>query len=320
MNPQFIDKRTVAALLSMRECIEVMEKMFRLLAAGDCVLPLRSLMWLPDRSGLLGMMPSYSASLGLMGIKLISVFHENARLGYPSHQGAVMLFDAVNGAPLAILDAEEITSLRTAAASAVATRLLSRSDAHTLAVIGSGEQASRHIEAIPMVREITQINIWSRNLAAARALADRHAARSGMRFAVFETAREAVAGADIICTTTSSAAPVLEGAWLSPGIHINAVGASSPNARELDTDAVKKAKLFADCYESVYHEAGDFLVPKREGVITDAHVRGEISEVLSGLKPGRENDAEITLFKSLGIGTEDLFSAAYVYEKLRASK
>src|ERR1051326_310510 len=162
MDPLFISKEKIYSLLPMNECISGMEKMFRSLARGECIQPLRTMMWVPDKTGLLGMMPGYAESLGVMGVKLISVFPGNRDAGYPSHQGVVILFDAKHGQPLMIFDAEEITAVRTAAASALATRLLSRENSELLAIIGSGEQAQRHIESILLVRKIRQINIWSR--------------------------------------------------------------------------------------------------------------------------------------------------------------
>src|SRR4030095_6002428 len=163
MEPIFVTKERVASLLPMNECIEVMEKMFRSVVAGECLQPLRNIMFLPDRSGVLGMMPGHASKLGVMGIKVITVFHANSEAGLPSHQGIVMLFDAKHGHPLMLFDALGITAVRTAAASAVATKLLSRENSSTLAIIGSGEQAKRHIEAMLLIRNIKQINLWSRN-------------------------------------------------------------------------------------------------------------------------------------------------------------
>ena len=338
MEPLFVNKEKIASLLPMKECIEVMEKMFRSLASGETVQPLRSLMWLPGKTGLLGMMPGHATSLGVMGIKVISVFHGNREAGLPSHQGVVMLFDAKQGQPLMLFDAGEITAIRTAAASAVATKLLSRKNSSTLAIIGSGEQAARHIEAMRLVRKINQVNIWSRNEANAKEFAENLACRSPAAKAfgdgtqagissqynipvqATKNAKEAVEHADIICTVTSSKEPVVMGDWIAAGTHINAVGSSTPATRELDTAAIVKSKLFTDCYESLFNEAGDFLIPKKEGAVTDDHVKAEIGEVLSGTKKGRENDEEITVFKSLGIAAEDIFSAYHVYEKLRSGE
>lgn len=320
MEPLFINKEKIASLLPMEECIEVMEKMFRSLAAGECLQPLRNIMWLPDRSGVLGMMPGHAARLGVMGIKVITVFHANREAGLPSHQGIVMLFDAKHGQPLMLFDALEITAIRTAAASAVATKLLSRERSSTLAIIGSGEQAKRHIEAMLLVRNIKNINIWSRNENNAKQLVNSLLGEYNLHIHAKKNVQQAVEHADIICTVTSSKEPVVKGDWIPAGTHINAVGSSIPVARELDTAAIARSKLFTDRYESLFNEAGDFLIPKKEGAITDEHVKGEIGEVLSGTKKGRESDEEITVFKSLGIAAEDIFSAYHIYEKINNVK
>jgi alanine dehydrogenase len=312
----FIDNEKIASLLTMQECILVMEKMFRSLANGEATQPLRSLMWLPDRKGLLGMMPGYDKTAEVMGIKLISVFHANRDKGYPSHQGVVILFDANNGQPLMIFDASEITAIRTAATSALATKLLSREDAELLSIIGSGEQAERHIESILLVRRISQVNIWSRNEKNAASLANKISGRYNIQIIVHKNAQEAVRDADIICTVTSSPQPVVSGDWIDKGTHINAVGSSTPATRELDTNALLKSKLYTDCYESILNEAGDFLIPKKEGVITDSHIQGDLGEVLLGTRKGREDKEDITLFKSLGIASEDISSCWYIYKKL----
>lgn len=317
MEPPFISKEKIAELLPMNECIEVMEKMFRSLANGQANQPLRSLMWLPDKKGLLGMMPGYAKNLGVMGIKTITVFFDNRESGQPSHQGVVILFDSNNGRPLMLFDALEITAIRTAAASALATRLLSRESSESLAIIGSGEQADRHLESIMLVRRIKKVNVWSRTEKNAKEFAKKNSAKYNLTINVKENAQQAVEGADIICTVTSASQPVIKGEWIKAGIHINAVGSSTPVKRELDTDAMVKAKLFADCYESIFNEAGDFLIPKKEGMINDNHVRGDLGEVLTGIKKGREDDNEITLFKSLGIASEDIFSGFHIYEKLK---
>ena len=320
MEPLFVNKQKIASLLPMEECIAVMEKMFRSMAAGECLQPLRNIMRLPDGSGVLGMMPGYAAKLGVMGIKVISVFHANSESGLPSHQGIVMLFDAKNGQPLMLFDALEITAIRTAAASAVATKLLSRENSSTLAIIGSGQQAKRHIEAMLLVRNIKNINIWSRNEKNANHLVNELSAEYNISVNMKKKVQQAVEHADIICTVTGSKEPVLIGDWIAAGTHINAVGSSTAAARELDTATIVKSKLFTDRYESLFNEAGDFLIPKKEGATTDEHVKAEIGEILSGLKKGRENDKEITVFKSLGIATEDIFSAYHIYEKINANK
>ena len=317
MEPLFINNEKIASLLPMNECIEVMEKMFCSLAAGECLQPLRNIMMLPDRSGVMGMMPGHSAKLDVMGIKVITVFHANSETGLPSHQGIVILFDAKNGTPLMFFDALEITAIRTAAASAVATKILSRKNSSTLAIIGSGEQAKRHIESILLVRNIKQVYLWSRNPQNAKELAEKTISKYSIPVITTATVKEAIINADIVCTVTASKEPVVAGEWIAAGTHINAVGSSVRSARELDTAAIIKSKLFADRYESLFNEAGDFLIPRNEGIVTDEDVKAEIGEVLLGIKKGRESDDEITLFKSLGIAAEDIFSAYHIYEKIK---
>jgi alanine dehydrogenase len=295
----------------MRACIPVMETMFRDLADGKIFQPLRSLMWLPDKSGILGMMPGYARDPNIIGVKLITIFHGNGPAGYPSHQGVVILFEATHGQPLLILDAAEITAIRTAAVSAVATRLLAREDARILAILGTGEQAERHIESISLVRNIDTIYIWGRNPSHAKTLKDRLTPRYPIHIAA--TAEAAVKAAHIVCTTTAATQPVLEGHWLQPGTHLNVVGSCTPNSREVDTTAILRSRLFTDRYESLFKEAGDFLIPKNEGHITDSDVKGEIGEVLTGKTKGRTNPEDITLFKSLGIAAEDLYAAWHIY-------
>ena len=313
----YINNEKIASLLPMNECIEVMEKMFCSLAAGECLQPLRNIMMLPDKSGVMGMMPGHSSKLDVMGIKVITVFHANSETGLPSHQGIVILFDAKNGTPLMFFDALEITAIRTAAASAVATKVLSRKNSSTLAIIGSGEQAKRHIESILLVRNIKQVYLWSRNPQNAKELAEKTISKYSIPVTTTATVKEAIMNADIVCTVTASKEPVVAGEWIAAGTHINAVGSSVRSARELDTAAIIKSKLFADRYESLFNEAGDFLIPRNEGIVTDEDVKAEIGEVLLGIKKGRESDDEITLFKSLGIAAEDIFSAYHIYEKIK---
>jgi ornithine cyclodeaminase len=217
---------------------------------------------------------------------------------------------------LLLLDAGELTAIRTAAASALATRLLAREAAHSLAIIGTGEQAERHIESISLVRPIDAIFCWGRNPEHAKALQNRLAKKYPIHLT--DTPLAAVEAADIICTVTSASQPIVEGRWLNPGTHLNVIGSCTPNNREVDTAAICRARLFTDRYESLFNEAGDFLIPQKEGIITKDHVKGELGEILAGTKPGRENPDDITLFKSLGIAAEDLYAAWHIYQALRS--
>jgi alanine dehydrogenase len=316
MDPIFINKEKVASLLPIEECITVMEQAFRSLAKDNCVQPLRPLMWLPDKRGLLGMMPGYAGDIDVMGIKVISVFPNNKGSGYSSHQGMVLLFETKNGMPLCMADADEITSIRTAAASAVATNILARKDAGSLSIIGSGIQAAPHIEAMMLVRKIKKITVWSRNMIHTDQLAEKISAKYKVDVSIARDPEEAVRNIDIICTLTGAVEPIVKGEWVSKGTHINAVGSCMPVARELDTATILNSKLFTDRYESIFKEAGDFIIPKNEGAIDDSHVKAEIGEVLLGKKEGRTSNDDITVFKSLGLAVEDIFAVNHIYQKI----
>jgi alanine dehydrogenase len=315
MQVLIVNQSEVARLLPMAECMEVMANALKTLARGDVILPLRPVMWLPERVGALAMMPAYLGDPKAMGLKVLGIFPGNVGTEYDSHPGVVMLFDTEHGQPLAIMDASEVTAIRTAAVSGVATRLLAREDAGDLAILGSGVQARTHLQAMLLARTIRRVRVWSRTPEHARQFAGEAARRHGIAVEPVATPREAVRDADIICTTTASAEPVVLGEWLTSGAHINAVGSSTPMARELDTAAVAGSRLFVDRRESTLNEAGDFLIPKAEGAIGDNHIRAEIGELLLGQAPGRTSPDEITLFKSLGLAIEDVASARHIYAK-----
>ena len=316
MKVLMVNHREVQQWLSMNECMDAMADVFKMLNRGSAINPLRHLMWLPDKSGLIGMMPADLGDARVMGLKAISVFPANHATEYDSHQGTVMLFETRNGCLLAMMDAGKITAIRTAAVSGVATRLLAAPNAENLAILGSGVQAATHLEAMRAVRNITHVRVWSRSYDHARDFADREASRYSLAIEAIESAQGAVDGAKIICTVTSSTDPVLQGDWIAPGTHINAVGSSVPFARELDTAAVVNSRLFVDRRESTLNEAGDFLLPKKEGAIDDDHILGEIGDILLDKVKGRESDEDITLFKSLGLAVEDVAAAYHIYQKL----
>lgn len=315
MKVLIINQSEVPQLLPMSECMDVMAEALKSLAQGNAILPLRPVMWLPEKVGALGMMPSYLGDIQRFGLKIVSVFPHNHGTEYDSHQGAVMLFEAQHGRLLAIMDSSSITGIRTAAVSGVATRLLARPEASDLAILGSGVQAGSHLEAMLLARSIKRVRVWSRNADHARAFAERAGQRHGLKIEVCASVQEAVTHAHIICTTTAAPEPILMGDWLAPGTHINAVGSSVPFTRELDTAAVVKSRLFVDRRESTVNEAGDFLFPKKEGAISDDHIQGEIGDLLLGKIEGRKSLDEITLYKSLGLAIEDLASAQHVYTK-----
>jgi ornithine cyclodeaminase len=252
-----------------------------------------------------------------MGIKTVTVFPGNAGTEYDSHQGTVMLFDARNGRLKAVIDATEITAIRTAAASAVATDLLARQDSSVLAVLGAGVQGHSHVEAIPRVRPITEIRVWSRSPESAAGLALAGAGNATIR-AVGSVA-EAVDGADIVCTTTASPEPILPGSLLEAGMHVNAVGSSVPFARELDSEAMARSRIFVDRRESTLNESGDFLMAQADGVVGEVDIVAELGDIIVGAHPGRSSDQEITTFVSLGLAVEDIAAGDLVYRNALSS-
>jgi ornithine cyclodeaminase len=311
-----VNQSEVAEWLPMHECMEVMAEAVKMLVTGKTILPLRPIMWLPEKTGALGMMPAYVQDLNAMGLKVLTIFPGNHGTPYDSHQGAVLLFETKHGCLLAIMDATAITAIRTAAVSGVATKILAREEAHDLAILGAGTQARTHLEAMLLARKITRVRVWSRKAEHARQFAEHESRRHGITVEPMETAREAVVEADVICTTTAAKEPVVLGDWIKSGAHINAVGACVPTARELDTATMLKSRLFVDRRESALNEAGDFIIAKKEGALDDGHIRGELGEILLGQMQGRIWAEEITLFKSLGLAIEDLASAHHIYTKM----
>jgi ornithine cyclodeaminase len=310
-----VNQSEVARLLTMAECITAMEEALKALARGEALLPLRQVVLLPRGLGAVASMPAYSETPKAIGVKVISVFPGNRGTEYDSHQGTVLLFEAGHGSLKAIVDASEVTAIRTAAVSAVATRLLARPAGGDLAILGSGVQARTHLDAMFLVRPIKRVRVWSPTPGHAQTFAEKESRRHAVEVEAMASARGAVKGADIICTVTSSREPVLRGEWIEPGAHVNAVGSSVKSTRELDTPAVKKARLFVDAKESAINEAGDILMPLAEKAIREDHIRAEIGDVLLGKAEGRKSSREITLFKSLGLAIEDLAAVHLIYSK-----
>jgi ornithine cyclodeaminase/alanine dehydrogenase-like protein (mu-crystallin family) len=309
----------VRQLLPMTECIDLMQRTMIAVSEGRVVLPLRSILVMPGDRGMMGMMPGYLADPECFGVKLVSLIPRNKPPQYSSHLGLVLLFEADHGQPVALLDAAEITAIRTAAASGLATRLLARPEAGDLALLGAGEQACSHLEAMLSVRALRRIRVWARDRDKARLFAQAQGARHRIAIETSPTVREAIAGADIICTTTKAREPILQGDWLTPGTHLNVVGSSIAAAAEIDTPAVVRSRFFVDRRESTIHEGGEYLRALKSGAITADHILGEIGEVANGSKIGRTSQLDVTLYKSLGIAPQDLASAHHVLEKARAA-
>ena len=310
-----INHSQVRELLPMQDCMEVVGKALADLARGEGVQPLRSGILRPGRQGVLAWMPGSLAAGQVFGIKVLSVVEKPGELGVESHQGGVMIFDPKNGSPLALCEAGAITAVRTAAVSALATDKLARPDAVTATILGAGTQASSHIEAMLAVRPIERIRVWSRDADKVQAFAKEQAVRHGVTVEAAADIASAIAGADIVCTTTSAREPVLFAEMLEPGMHINAVGASIPSWREIDPGVLPLVSLFTDRRESLRNEAGEFIDAVKTGLVEQGLVVPEIGEVLNGDHPGRTSETEITLFRSLGLAVEDIASAQLVYQR-----
>jgi alanine dehydrogenase len=290
-----LDEDAVRRLLRMRDLIPTMSVALSDLSAGKVIQPVRLMLPITAHQGFFATMPAWTG--GALGAKLVAFYPNNQ--GIPTHHAVILLFRPETGEPLVSMDGRLITEMRTAAVSAVATRHLAREDASVLAILGSGVQAGSHLEALRLVRTVREVRVWSpRN---GKAFAERFGVRA------VPTAAEAVRGADIVVVAPSSQTPVLEGEWLSPGTHVNAVGACRPDWRELDDQLVRRTRLYVESREAATRESGD--------VIAAGEIFAEIGEVVAGARPGRQSAEEITLFKSVGVAVEDVAAADLVYRE-----
>jgi alanine dehydrogenase len=291
-----LDEAAVSRLLRMEEVIPTMERALADFSSGKVVQPTRVMVPVAEHQGFFGLMPAYYAGDAL-GVKLVAFYSQNQ--GIPTHHATILLFKPETGEPLVSMDGRLITEVRTAAVSAIATNYLAQSDASVLAIIGSGVQARSHLEALRLVRQFEEVRVWSPH----------HAEDFARRFDVraAASAEEAVRGADVIVTATTSKTPVLSGEWLSPGVHINALGAPRPDWRELDDETLRRAQVYVDSREAALKESGD--------VLAAGQIFAEVGEVVVGAKPGRQAAEEFTLFKSLGLAVEDVATADLIYRK-----
>jgi ornithine cyclodeaminase len=309
---RFIGADEVRAKLTYEVCIPLMREAMTAFSAGHTRQLLRSILPLAG-DNMFGVMPGALAADGPFGAKLISVFPHNFDHSGPSHQGVIVLFDGPCGAPVAIVDAGEVTALRTAAASAMATDALAQSDARRLAILGYGRQAIEHARAIATIRSIEHLTVWGRDPARAAEFARRVAHELGLPCESAADARAAVEHADVICTVTPATEPIVQGAWIAPGAHINLVGAGHAGQAEADVELVAKTRFFVDSREGVIAQGGEFRRAKAAGAVDDNHIAGEIGEVLSGARQGRRSPDEITVYKSLGHVAQDLACASALY-------
>lgn len=311
MSVLVLSEADVREVLDMGSCIEAMEDVLSALARGELAMPLRSV-FRPPADAFFGLMPAYrGGSHPLFALKEIVVTPSNSDRGLDPHQGAVVLHDGETGELRAVVNASAITEIRTAAVSAVATKLLARPGARRVAILGSGVQGRSHAHAMRTVVDDPDLRVWSRTRSHAEALA------LAAHAVVCETVEEAVAGAEIVCTCTAAPRPIVRREWLAEGAHVNAVGGFGPNAGELDPEVVGDASLFVDLRESTLNESGDWLSAVRELGLEPEHIRAELGDVLIGAHPGRQDASELTLFNSLGIAAEDLAAASLCVERAR---
>ena len=312
-----IGAETVRRLLPMPACIEAMDRAMRACSSGQVAAPDRIIAPLADGDSWFILMPGELRTAPVYGGKIVSLHPANPGHRRPAVQGFVVLFDSATGTPTALVDGAEITRIRTAAASALATRELARPDAVTHGIFGAGVQAASHLEAIACVRPIERVLVWARDAGKARAFVHRHAASAGLPVEAVEDPA-AAAACDVVSAVTNASEPVLRGAWLRPGAHLNLVGAHEAEHREADSDVVAGAAVYVDSRRGALREAGDLLIPIAEGRITEAHLRGELGDLLEGRIPGRESAKQVTLYKSLGLIAQDLYAAELVFRRAAA--
>lgn len=311
---RFIDREEVARRLTYEVCIPIVRDAMVAFSRGETKQLLRSIISLSE-GRFFGVMPGAMGAHGVFGAKLISVFHANAARGVQSHQGLVILFDPETGAPVCAVHAGELTAIRTGAASAVATDALARKDAKRMALLGTGEQAGTHARAISKVRNLESIVVWGRSSERAHTFAERMQRELGLSVTTASSVGEAVAEADIVCTLTSAFEPILQGAWVRPGTHVNVVGSGYAGPTEVDNDLVVRSRFIADSREGVLQQGSEFLRAKAAGLVSDNHVVGEIGQVLAGTICGRQSDEQITVYKSLGHIVQDLATAWALYTR-----
>lgn len=321
-----LTRADIEQALPMAECIASQEHAFREQALGSAATPHRLGFNVPGQDGLYISMPAHLANIplsesetgGAMATKVLTYYpHNPTQQNRPAIVGTVLLHDPHSGALLAIMDGAPITGLRTAAGSAVATKYLARPEAASVGILGSGVQAESHLVAMCAVRPVTEARVYSRNQQHREAFAARMSERLGFAVRPVGTAQAAVEGADIVITATTAREPIVSGEWFAAGAHINCVGSGIPDRRELDEKTVLRSLVVVDTHEAALAEAGDLLIPMAQGLITTAWIQAELGEIITGQKPGRSNDQELTLFKSVGVALQDVAAAAWAYRRAR---
>ena len=305
----------VKRALPMKQAIEKMKEAFMLMSGDQAIVPPRTHLEIPEHNGTVLMMPVYLPSSHRIGLKFLSLFEENPQHGLPTIQAVVIVMDATNGRPLALMDGASLTALRTGAGTGAATDVLARQDAQVAAIFGAGTQGCTQLEAICAVRPITQAYIFDPQAQRAEEFAREMSEHLSLTINVAESF-DVLRQADIICTATTAPTPVFSDGDLKPGVHINAIGSYKPHIREIPGDTVLRAKVVVDHRASCLSEAGDLLIPMGEGLIDEEHIYAEIGELVRGDKAGRTSDSEVTLYKSVGNAIQDLVAASEVLERI----
>jgi len=313
--PVLLSEQDVRIVLSMRDLIDAMESALARFSSREVTQPLRSVIEVGLQRAFVGVMPAFISDPPALGTKVVSVFGSNAAVGLPTHLATIVLLDPMTGELLAIMDGRFITEARTAAVSAVSTKHLARGDASRLAIIGSGIQARSHLEAIAMVRTLRDVRVWSPTPDHRSAFVREMRPRVDASIVAAASARDAVDGADLVVLATASREPVVHSEWIAEGAHICAVGACRPDQREMDTELVRRGRVFVDSREGALAEAGDLVIPLKAGAFADTHLRGELGEVALGTVAGRTSSDDVTIFKSLGMAVEDVAAAHLAYIK-----
>jgi len=312
-----LNRKATAAALSHAACIRALTPAMVSVSRGEAQLPLRSYLNIPGTQGKFTLMPGYSADPRTFGVKIVSKFPREPGSPHSSHVGAVMVFDADEGLPLALLDGAELTAIRTSAASALATQALARDGANTLGILGCGEEAWHHALAIAEVRPLQRITVWGRSEERAQQFADRVSAHLGIETTAMKDRQQLVGQSDIVCTVTSATTPILMGKWLKAGTHVNLVGAAVATSAEADEEVVTCSRFFTDYRTSALAQGGELINAIESGAVDESHIVAEIGQVLSNELPGRAGDDEITVYKSLGVAAQDLAAGLAAYHVAR---
>lgn len=315
MTFRLLTEAHVKSLISMRELITAMESAVARFSAREVLQPVRSVLSVGPTKAYFGLMPAYIEDPARLGAKLVTVFNENHRRGLTSHMATILLLDPETGALIALMDGRFITEARTAAVSAVSVRHLSRPEATTLAIIGTGVQARSHLEALTEVRALRDVRVWSPNPQSRARFVHDMQPHTACTLHDCASARDAVEGADIVVLVTASPTPVVESEWVAPGTHVVAVGACRPEQREMAPELTARGRLFVDSRQAAVVESGDVVLGMKEGRFGESHIIGELGDLVLGRMAGRTSAAEVTIFKSLGMAVEDVVSADLVYRK-----